>query len=139
MFYSKQEHNQIREDIRTCLLMANYKLAQLERATDDEPQVVMRYLRSAMRQAIDIFGLDSPLTKRLEQRCVQQSYRSRAEDSPAYNSPPETARKKTLTIFNDRYEVEDGGYRKEAHMLITFDDDSKELEIQVTTDNQGLK
>lgn len=56
VFYSREEHTQILEEMRACLLTAYYKLAMLERANDDEQPTVMGYLQEACKQAFDLFG-----------------------------------------------------------------------------------
>ncbi len=45
IFYSGEEHYEVLQEMRTCLLTAYYKLAMLERANEDEQPTVVGYLQ----------------------------------------------------------------------------------------------
>lgn len=65
IYYFGEENYDVLQEMRTCLLTAYYKLAMLERANDDEQQTVIGYLQEAYKQAADLFGEDSSITRRL--------------------------------------------------------------------------
>jgi hypothetical protein len=73
----------------------------IERANDNEQQTVIGYLREAYRQANDLFGDESPIARRLEQRCMQESIRSRDEPTGYANEPSN----RKLIVYDGKMEV----------------------------------